>query len=159
MICASCLRNLLKSSKCHAVIAGSSRKERGSIAYIMKTESFRSKDKITTAWEGLWWHPESGYFSSKAFDLTGLKQFKGSVRIFVKKNKYFNKGKNGRPNYLFSITASDSGEVSNIKADNTGENLTDRRFTYNEVQEIINKIVCEIGGSELEDKYHVVDYI
>ena len=125
----------------------------------MKLESFKSKDKTTTAWEGLWWHPENGYFSSKAFDLTGLKQLKGSLKIFVKKNKYYNNGKNGRPNYLFSITASNSGEISDTRAEESCLNAAERMFTYDEVQEIIDKVVHDIGRGELDGKYQIDDFI
>lgn len=125
----------------------------------MKLESFKSKDKTTTAWEGLWWHPENGCFSSKTFDLTGLKQLKGSLKIFIKKNKYYNNGKNGRPNYLFSITASNSGEISDTRAEESCLNATERMFTYDEVQEIVDRIVHDIGRGELDGKYQIDDFI
>lgn len=125
----------------------------------MKLESFKSKDKTTTAWEGLWWHPENGCFSSKTFDLTGLKQLKGSLKIFVKKNKYYNNGKNGRPNYLFSITAFDPGEAPDIKTDESEIKVTDRCFTYEEVQEIVDRIVHDIGRGELDGRYQIDDFI
>lgn len=56
-----------------------------------------------TSWEGLWYHPENTGFSSAVLNLSKLKEFKGPVRIYVRKNKYYNHGENGRPNYLFCI--------------------------------------------------------
>lgn len=63
-------------------------------------ESFDAK---RTSWEGLWWHNKTNYFSSAAINLKALKDFKGSVRLFVRKNSSYENGKNGRPNYVFSI--------------------------------------------------------
>ena len=56
-----------------------------------------------TNWGGLWWHPENNSFSSQALSLSELRKFKGYVRLYVKKNKYFNGGENGRPNYQFTL--------------------------------------------------------
>ena len=49
-------------------------------------------DRKQTKWEGLWWHPEYGGFSSASINLSKLKQFKGNVRLYVRKNKFFNGG-------------------------------------------------------------------
>lgn len=65
-----------------------------------KLEPFDAKQ---TNWEGLWWHPEYCGFSSASINLSKLKQFKGNVRLYVRKNKYFNGGENGQPNYRFCI--------------------------------------------------------
>lgn len=60
-------------------------------------------DGQRTDWQGLWYHPENGCFTSCTFSLADLRKFKGRVKIIVKKNKYYNKGMNGRPNYVFMI--------------------------------------------------------
>lgn len=122
----------------------------------MKLESIEKK---MTSWEGLWWHPECRSFYSKPFDLESLKKFKGNVRIFVKKNKYFNNGKNGRPNYLFSIQSLNADGILQSEAEETGQEDAESRFTYDEVQEIINKVACEIGGRGLYGKYRVSDFV
>lgn len=63
-------------------------------------EPFDSKQ---TKWEGLWWHPEYCGFSSAIINLADLRKFKGNVRLYVRKNKFFNNGENDRPNYHFCI--------------------------------------------------------
>ena len=70
--------------------------------------SLKVFDGKQTNWEGLWWHPEYCGFSSASINLSKLKEFKGTVRLYVRKNKFFNGGENGRPNYHFCIKASDS---------------------------------------------------
>lgn len=74
-------------------------------------------DKKQTKWEGLWWHPEYAGFSSATLNLSKLKQFKGSVRLYVRKNKFFNNGENGRPNYCFCIKDSDSEIFKTIEVE------------------------------------------
>ena len=70
--------------------------------------SLKVFDGKQTNWEGLWWHPEYCGFSSASINLSKLKEFKGTVRLYVRKNKFFNGGENGRPNYHFCIKASDN---------------------------------------------------
>lgn len=65
-----------------------------------KLETF---DQKTTTWTGLWYHPETLGYTSAALDLSKLKQFKGAVRLYVRKNRFYSGGKNGRPNYVFCI--------------------------------------------------------
>ena len=61
-----------------------------------------------TGWEGLWWHPEYNGFSSAAISISELKKFKRTVRLYVRKNRYFNGGENGRPNYHFCLKDANS---------------------------------------------------
>ena len=65
-------------------------------------------DQKATKWEGLWWHPENHCFHSAALSLADLRKFKGSVRLYVKKNKFYNDGENNRPNYIFCLKDSKS---------------------------------------------------
>ena len=60
-------------------------------------------DGKQTIWDGLWWHPEYNGFSSRVISLADLKKFKGAVRLYVRKNRFYNNGENGRPNYLFCL--------------------------------------------------------
>lgn len=68
-------------------------------------------DGKQTTWEGLWWHPDCQYYSSAVISLAQLRKFKGNVRLYVKKNKFFENGKNGRPNYHFSLRDANSDNV------------------------------------------------
>lgn len=58
---------------------------------------------MQTNWAGLWYHPEYNGFSSGCIDLSALRKFKGQVRLYVRKNKYYNDGENSRPNYCFCL--------------------------------------------------------
>ena len=70
-----------------------------------KLEPFDSK---RTQWSGLWWHPSNNCFTSASFSLGELRKFKGNVRLVVKKNRFYNNGLNGRPNYVFIIADSNT---------------------------------------------------
>ena len=111
-----------------------------------KCETFNSKQ---TNWLGLWWHPEINGFSSSAINLSQLKKFKGVVRLYVRKNKFFNKGENGRPNYCFCIKDTNSEIFREIEVCDEqkqpyfddGTYYTEdgeRLYTYSEVQHAIN---------------------
>ena len=117
-----------------------------------KLEVFDGKQ---TTWEGLWWHPEYQGFSSAAIDLSQLRKFKGKVRLYVRRNKFFEKGTN-RPNYCFCLKDSKSPTFTEIEIeddttvvdvedhpyqDEFGCYYTedgDRLYTYSEVQHAID---------------------
>ena len=77
-----------------------------------KLEPFEGK---TTTWQGLWWHPEINAFTSSVLNLADLRKFKGQFRIKVRKNKFFNNGENGRPNYNFVIRDAHSAVFRDIE--------------------------------------------
>ena len=74
-------------------------------------------DGKTTNWLGLWWNPEYNGFSSAVFSIGDLRKFKGNVRLYVRKNKYFNGGENGRPNYCFCIKDAKSDNPRTLEVD------------------------------------------
>lgn len=108
---------------------------------------------LQTKWCGLWYHPHNGGFSSTAFNLSELKKFKGTVKIYVKKNKFYKKDTN-RPNYVFCIKDSNSPTFIELEIEEdedakscyfdedngcyyTGDD--ERLYTYEEVQYAINR--------------------
>lgn len=90
---------------------------------------------MQTTWEGLWYHPEYGGFSSASISLAQLKKFKGNVRVYVRKNKFFKQGTN-RPNYNFCLKDSQSPTFTEIGID---EDSCGRLYTEEELQEAIRK--------------------
>ena len=110
-----------------------------------KLETFDNKQ---TKWEGLWWHGEYNGFSSATIDLSALKQFKGKVRIYVRKNKFYENGKNGRPNYFFCIKDSKADVFHLLEIeDEENENETERLYTEEEVYQVIHGMESEYGLS------------
>ena len=65
-----------------------------------RLEPFENKK---TNWMGLWYQNGRGYYTSSTFSLADLRKFKGNVRFVVRKNRFYENGKNGRPNYVFMI--------------------------------------------------------
>ena len=112
-------------------------------------------DGKQTNWGGLWWHPENQHFSSQAISLAELRKFKGNVRLYVKKNKFFKGGENGRPNYVFILRDAKSDNpfelsVEDVVDENNApyvENGTyytetgERLYTYDEVRTVMNGAV------------------
>ena len=70
-------------------------------------------------WEGLWYHADSHCYTSASFNLSEIKQFKGNIRFRVVKNRFFNGGENGRPNYAFRIESVDSEDAETIDFNDT----------------------------------------
>lgn len=112
-------------------------------------------EDLQTKWCGLWYDPHNGGFSSTAFRLSELKKFKGAVKIYVKKNKFYKKDTN-RPNYVFCIKDSNSPTFIELEIEEdedakscyfdedngcyyTGDDV--RLYTYEEVQYAIRRSV------------------
>ena len=60
------------------------------------------QEKKSTSWEGLWWKADYQNFVSQPFPISDLKDLSGEVRLVVRKNKYYQQGKD-YPNYNFSF--------------------------------------------------------
>lgn len=130
---------------------------------------------LQTSWEGLWYHPEVGGFSSGTIDLSVFKQFKGKVKFYVRKNKFYNKGSN-KPNYVFCIKDCKSPTFSEFSIMNDEDadieksgcyyddendcyytSDDERLYTYSEVQYAINR-ASEDGERGYTDNL-VEDYL
>ena len=99
-------------------------------------------DNKRSSWEGLWWHPECQYFSSAVISLAQLKKFKGNVRLYVKKNKYFNNGENGRPNYKFCLCDAKSANIREFQIEDIDEeDEFERLYTQAELDAAIEKAI------------------
>ena len=94
-------------------------------------------DGKQTRWEGLWWHPEYNGFSSSAISLSDLRKFKGNVRLYVRKNKFYHNGENGRPNYCFSIKSADSPTFKTLEVEE--DTAVDHDKIINELAEILRQ--------------------
>lgn len=108
-------------------------------------------DKKQTEWEGLWYDPKCGCFISPAFNMATLKQFKGFVRLWVTKNRYFEKGTK-KPNYVFCIkdTKSYTGKELTVK-DKPDEKFYEyededgnRLYTYDEVCAVLRGAIRDV---------------
>lgn len=123
-----------------------------------KLEPFDNKQ---TNWEGLWWHSEYNGFSSAAINLSALRKFKGTVRLYVRKNKYYNNGENGRPNYHFCLKDAQADMFRTIEIEEEADNIPkdkdgNRLYTEEEVYTIIHGMESDYGlswGNNLIEDY------
>ena len=113
-------------------------------------ETFENKQ---TNWEGLWWHSEYNGFSSAVIDLSILKKFKGKVRLYVRKNKFYNNGENARPNYCFCLKDAQADVFHTLEVieddedDYPKDKDGNRLFTEEEVWRVIHGMEIEYGLS------------
>lgn len=112
-------------------------------------------DGKQTQWLGLWWHPEYNGFSSEAISLADLRKYKGKVRLYIRKNKYFNEGENGQPNYRFTLRYSDAAVFQEVAVDDFEES---KLITKKQLQEVINSVACRVGGDIWYGECLVEDY-
>ena len=96
----------------------------------------------STNWEGLWYHPEINGFTSSVIDLADLRKFKGKVRLYVRKNKFYNGGENGRPNYKFCLKDASSNTFKTLTVEEDEEDEDEETvYTRDEVLSIIHGVV------------------
>lgn len=65
---------------------------------------------------GLWYQPEYHRYASETLDVSGLRDFKGSVKIIMHKNKFKRRDDN-RPSYTFRIAGCNSEAAKGIELD------------------------------------------
>ena len=117
-----------------------------------------------TKWVGLWWHPEYNGYSSPVLSIADLRKFKGKVRLYIRKNKFFNKGENGRPNYCFTLRDAESEvfrlleieDIEESESDHYTDNDGNRLYTKEEVWQVIHGMEIEYGleyGNNLIEDY------
>lgn len=102
------------------------------MATLKKYESNR------TAYEGLWYRPESHLYMSKVFNLAALREYKGGFKVIVRKNKYYKKDTD-RPNLVFSIVSVDEAEhYEDVKVRQTllKDRLDELIYTYGDIKDV-----------------------
>lgn len=112
-------------------------------------------DGKQTKWAGLWWHPEYNGYSSTVLSLADIRKFKGNVRLYVRKNKFYNGGENGRPNYCFTLKDANAEVFNLLEVDEDEEQDDDvyrdkdgnRLYTEDEVWQVIHGMEREYGLS------------
>ena len=133
----------------------------------MKLEVIDGKQ---TNWGGLWYHPDTYSFSSQAIDLSELRKFKGNVTLVVRKNRFYNNGENGRPNYVFLLRDAKTNKAIEMTVENGGLPYKDkngdyfdengeRLYTYAEVEHVMRECAIDIRNGIDEYDCLVEDYI
>lgn len=103
------------------------------------SEKLKTIEGKATNWGGLWWQPDSMYFTSQTISLSELRKFKGYVRLVVRKNKFYNNGENGRPNYVFLFRDAKSENPFVLDVKDEAEENKERLYTYDECETILRK--------------------
>lgn len=116
----------------------------------MAYSKLKAFDRKQTNWQGLWYHDEYHGFSSAALSLAELRKFKGKVRLFVYKNKFYEKDSN-RPNYVFRIMDADAEVFNTVEVEDMEEE--ERLYTEDEVQSILDRVGSSLGGGHKKYLY------
>ena len=128
------------------------------------SDKLKSFERQQTTWEGLWYHPEQLGFSSAVINLSKLKAFKGTIILYVRKNKYYKEGSN-RPNYVFSIRDAKSEApvtpdvIEDTKYATKDENGVwhtsdgERLYTYSEAYDAVSNAINDAQCYGCDDMY------
>ena len=96
-------------------------------------------DQKQTQWLGMWYHPENHCYTSESISLSALREFKGTVRLIMRKNKFYEKGSN-KPDYVFKIVD------ANAEAIGSEIELAIEDYDYGYLDDLIRQIPSDSTG-------------
>ena len=134
-----------------------------------KKVELKKFEGMQTEWLGIWKNENYNGYMSQSINLNVLKEFKGNVRFYLRKNRYYKKDSD-RPFYVlcvkdsksptFSINASveEDRAMARIGHDDS-EIVTGMVFSHSDLQSLINKVACYIGGDGEYGEHLVEDFM
>lgn len=119
-----------------------------------------------TTWEGLWFQRE-GLYNGKVIKKADIPTY---ARLIVRYNKYYDKDTK-RPRFVYCFANGDAAKAITMKRDeyadespyldDDGNYYTEggeRLYTEEEVQDAIDKAVCDAVGHEVDSDRYLVKY-
>lgn len=107
---------------------------------------------MNTKWKGLWPQERHGFYAGQVIKKADIPKY---TRIVLRYNKFYERGSN-KPRFVYCFADSAGYENKCIQLE-TEEG--ERVFTESEVQEIINKCACYVGGEGEYGEHLVSDFI
>lgn len=109
---------------------------------------------------GLWYQPEYHRYASQALDVSGLRDFKGSVKIIMHKNRFKSRDDN-RPSYTFRIAGCESEAVKGIELDKNALEVDERTWIpVDEAVRVARELAYMIeNGYDAFDVYTERDFL
>lgn len=134
-----------------------------------KKVELKKFDGMQTEWLGIWKNENYYGYMSQAFNLDVFKGFKGSVRFYLRKNRYYKKDSDRpyfvlcvkdskSPSFTNSIAVEEDKAIARIGHDD-GEVVTGMVFSYQDIQSLINKVATCIGGDSEYGEHLVTDFM
>ena len=123
---------------------------------------FEPIEKKTTPWIGLWWDARKTTMSSPVLNLADLRKFKGTVRIWIMKNRFKTKDTANRPDYVFRITDAKSDNPYDVEVKDLEEHEEyeeERLYTESEVRSVIAGVVRDAQSGYSAGDLLISDYI
>lgn len=95
-------------------------------------------DARQTSWEGLWHNPETLAYTSAVFDISLLQQFSGPVRLYVRKNMYYDEYDDEctEPYYNFMIRDANPKTAKQIQVERIPKTEKTGKVVLRKVQHI-----------------------
>lgn len=109
-------------------------------------------DQMQTPWIGLWYDKSSHGFSSQVISLSDIRKFKGHIKAYIKKNKFYEEGSQ-RPNYVMMLKDANSENPLELSVEKSEEKET---FTREEVVSMLSGLysyesVCHVKNGAVDD--------
>lgn len=120
------------------------------------------EESLKTEWQGLWQNREgvySGYTIAK-------KDIPPYAKLIVRYNRFYEKNSN-KPRFVYTFAQKTAAEAITLQVDREeylslcdAEEMSGMRcFTDKQLQELINKIACDIGGERHYGEHMISDYV
>ena len=127
---------------------------------------------MNTKWQGLWAQERQGFYSGYVIKKTDIPKY---TRLIVRYNKFYEKDSN-KPRFIYCFADSEGYTKKCISLeiededdfdcafwnDECGAYFTrngERLYTEDEVQDVINRCACYIGGDGEYGEHLVSDFI
>lgn len=108
---------------------------------------------MKTKWQGLWAQDRQGLYAGRVIKKADIPPY---TRVVMRYNKFYEKGGN-KPKFIFCFADSAGYEQTCVPLDyEQGTNA--RLYTEEEVQTIINRCACYIGGDGEYGEHLVSDF-
>ena len=107
---------------------------------------------MTTKWLGLWAQERQGFYAGQVIKKVDIPKY---TRIVMRYNKFYEKGGN-RPRFVFCFADSEGYAEKCVPIEYQEEG--DRLYNEEEVQIMLNRCACYVGGDGEYGEHLVSDY-
>ena len=119
-------------------------------------------ESLKTKWEGLWQNRE-GVYSGYTIKKTDIPPYS---KLIVRYNRFYEKGSN-KPRFVYMFAQKAAADAITLQIDKDeyislcdAEEMSGMRcFTDEQLQRLINKIACAIGGERHYGEHLISDFV
>lgn len=133
-----------------------------------KKVTLQKFEGMQNEWMGIWRNEGYNGYVSQTFSLDVFKQFKGNVKFYLRKNRYYTKD-SSRPYFVLCVKECKSPVFNELRVKTDAsyarighdddEIVTGMVFSHSDIQSLINKVACAVGGDSEYGEHIVSDFM